>query len=997
MCRVLLCLLLFFNSLLVSANGILQFRHVKLPAGIADAIVNGATADSHGLLWFFNTSGLHRYDGNHLLTFDLVSTPSVIFNSITEIVIDKADNLWIGTQSGLVFFDTHQWTTRLIRPLNDPGEGGKHFIKRICIGQDDRVYIAGNNYKIYRVAGEQLVQIADLSDQPRADPYARAIDYIGEPVKNQLWIVRNGRLQWLERNGDTYTPREYFPMPALAGSITPEVYFHPSGKIVFFAGKAGIQVFTPRTGEMKPVKGLAGDPISIAGYTRFFKLPGGEMGIFIRRLGIFQYDPVHDRIFIPENNIPRNFFNADVTAMVTRNNKIYCSFERGIAELELTEGPFRNLLTTTNDATAHSIRAIYKTGDTSLYVASYKEGFIRLNESTEQFTQLVDGVIYRILPWDKERWLLATEGNGLHWFNRITGAVTPQMTDIPGSEGQPDRVPKFFVSMVRENDSLVWLGTYRGVFLLNIRTGIMLPQGSGEAALALQSSRINEILAVNGHCYFATINGLFELNRSNGRVQSLPVNQPASDGVNTSYSIRLVNQQLWLGSNGRGIQIIDLNGKLLREINTSSGLAGNVVYTLLQQDHWVVAGTEQGLSIIDTRNGQITSYSQLDHLPSNEFNHASAAVYGDRIYMGTLNGITTFTIADMLRYKRADREVPVCLTNFSTTSGMRLTQHYNLPYLSSVKLEVPPGVDFFSLSFGGVDKRTDLLNYYYRLEDDAPWLEIGQQRDINIARIAPGAYTFRLATRFPGQTVFKELLSVPLEVLPAFYETGWFRLLCVVALILLIMALFRYRVRQVLKEQSLRTRIAGDLHDEVGSTLTRIYFQADRLSAFPEAPPMAKQIASSSREALSTMSDMVWSIDSRFDTAADLVSRMKDFISNLGNELDIRFTFQVTGAYAGMPLTQIIRQNYFQIFKEAVSNATRNASRPEVMITLHFSQTITLQISNAFPEREEQGRKPYQGGQGTYFMQQRALLMKGQLEIWQEEQVYFLRLTVPVA
>lgn len=286
MCRVLLCLLLFFNPLLISAEGILQFRHVKLPAGIADAIVNGATADSHGLLWFYNTSGLHRYDGNHLLTFDLVSTPSVIFNSITGIVIDKADNLWIGTQSGLVFFDTHQWTTRVIKPLSDPGEGGKHFIKRICIGQDGTVYIAGNNYKIYRVVGEQLEQIADLSDQPRADPYARAIDYIGEPVKNQLWIVRNGRLQWLERNGNTYTVKEYFPMPELNASITPEVYFHPSGKIIFFAGKAGIQVFNPRTREMRPVTGGADAPLSIAGYTRFFQFPNGELGIYIRRLGI---------------------------------------------------------------------------------------------------------------------------------------------------------------------------------------------------------------------------------------------------------------------------------------------------------------------------------------------------------------------------------------------------------------------------------------------------------------------------------------------------------------------------------------------------------------------------------------------------------------------------------------------------------------------------------------------------------------------------------------
>ncbi|SEW39219.1 ligand-binding sensor domain-containing protein [Chitinophaga arvensicola] len=994
--RILLCLLFFVIPLRVSADGILQFRHVKLPAGIGDAIVNNATIDSHGLLWFFNTSGLHRYDGNHLLTFDLVSTPSVIFNAITTIVIDQSDNLWIGTQSGLVFFDTHRWTTRLITPLNDPGEGGTHFIKRICIGSDGTIYTTGNNYKIYRVEKEHLVQIADLSDQPRADPFARAIDYIGEPVKNQLWVVHSGRLQCLERSGNAYTPGAYLAMPELKNSITPEVYFHPSGKIVFFAGKAGIQVFNPRTRQLTKVKQVNGDTLSIAGYIRFFLLPNGELGIYIRRLGVFQYDAAQDKVFVPENNIPANFFNADVTSVVTRDNKVYCSFESGVAELELTKDPFRNLLTTNDDPTAHSIRAIYKSSDSCLYVTSYKEGFIRLNEATGHFTPIVNGVIYRVLPWDDHRLLLATEGNGLHWYDLKTGVVTPQVANIPASKGQPDRVPRFFISIVRENDSLVWLGTYRGAFLLNIHTGIMSPQGKGKAALALQNSRINEILPLNGHCYFATINGLFDLDRSDDSVQALPVSQTTPDNLNTCYSIRLVNNQLWLGSNGRGIQIIDLHGKLIREIDAGNGLTGNIVYTLVQQGHWMIAGTEHGLSIIDTRNGQITSYSQLDHLPSNEFNHAAAAVYGDRVYMGTLNGITTFRVEDMLRYKHADMDLKVSLTNFSTTSGMTLTQHHNLPYLSDVKLEVPPGVDFFSLSFGGTDKRTDLLNYYYRIEEDGPWLEIGQQHDISIARITPGQYTFHLATRFPGQAVFKELLSVPLAVLPAFYETVWFRLLCILIVLLGIVAIFRYKVRQLLKEQSLRTKIAGDLHDEVGSTLTRIYFQADRLSALPEAPLMAKQIASSSREALRTMSDMVWSIDSRFDTAADLVSRMKDFISNLGDELDIRFVFNVTGAYAGMPLTQIIRQNYFQIFKEAVSNATRNASEPVINIKLHFSEVIALLISNTFPESEEPVKKPYQGGQGTYFMQQRSQLMKGELETWQEGQVYYLKLTVPV-
>lgn len=991
--RTMLYLLLIFLPVPVFAGGILQFRMIKLPQAVGDAIMNNAIADSHGLLWFYNTSGLHRYDGNHLITFDLVSNPSVIFNAITCLVLDKNDNVWIGTQNGLVFFDTHAWTTREIRPAGNSGDNGRQFIKRICIGQDGTVYTIGNQYKIYRVENGTLVQVADLAGEPRADPYAVAIAYIGEPVKNQLWIVRNGRLQWLQKNGNTYTLKEYFPMPELKGSITSEVYFHPSGKIIFWAGQAGFWVFDPRRRQLTPMAPQSDLGQTFSGFPKFFTLPDGAPGIYMRRLGIFRYDADHNRLLVPPHNIPGSFFDVDVTYTDTRNNKIYYSCDKGIAELQLTPGPFTNLLVTASDAPAQSIRAIFKLSDTCLLTTSYKEGFIQLNEVTGSVTSISDKPVYRVLPWNNHRLLLATEGDALYWYTPTDHKMTPVKAVIPASEGQPARTPQFITSLCRENDSMVWVGSYRGAFLLNVHTGIMIPPGKGKALAELQYSKVNDILTSTGHCYFASVKGLFDLNRSNGEIRQLPV---STDTATTWYCICRANGELWLGSNGRGIQVADADGKLIREINSSNGLAGNIVYTLVQQDHWIVAGTDHGLSIIDTRNNHVSSYSRLDNLPSNEFNHASAAQYGNRIYLGTLNGITAFNIEALMRYEQADMQIPLCLTNFSTTSKMALTHHYNLPYLQPLKLKVPPGVDFFSLSFGAVDKRADLLNYYYRINDNAPWLEIGQQHDINIARISPGNYTFRLATRFPGQTAFKELLSVPLEVLPAFYETWWFRLLCLAAVIVLVMAIFRYRMKQLLKEQYLRTKIAGDLHDEVGSTLTRICFHADRLSAAPEAPLMAKQIAGYSREALGTMSDMVWSIDSRFDTAADLVSRMKDFVSKLGNELEIHFSFPITGSYSNMPLAQIIRQNYFLIFKEAVNNATRYAASPEIEIRLQFTQQIILQVSNVCNTAEAGARKHHQGGQGTFFMQQRAQHMKGRLEIRQEGNRYTLELTVPL-
>ena len=119
-----------------------------------------------------------------------------------------------------------------------------------------------------------------------------------------------------------------------------------------------------------------------------------------------------------------------------------------------------------------------------------------------------------------------------------------------------------------------------------------------------------------------------------------------------------------------------------------------------------------------------------------------------------------------------------------------------------------------------------------------------------------------------------------------------------------------------MREQRLRTKIAEDLHDEVGSSLTRIYFQADmpqmQSRSIAEDKTALEKIAASSKEALGVMSDMVWSIDAQFDTTDDLVSRIRDYINHLQNDLDISVTLELRGDYASRPLSQMIRQGLFR-------------------------------------------------------------------------------------
>src|SRR5690606_6616699 len=113
-------------------------------------------------------------------------------------------------------------------------------------------------------------------------------------------------------------------------------------------------------------------------------------------------------------------------------------------------------------------------------------------------------------------------------------------------------------------------------------------------------------------------------------------------------------------------------------------------------------------------------------------------------------------------------------------------------------------------------------------------------------------------------------LNISIIKHPYYFQTWWFTALVIMVVLLLLLRWYRSRIRKLQREHAIRNRIAADLHDEVGSSLTRIYFQANTLTAKQQLDEkQGKQldlIADTSKQAVLTMSDMVWSIDSRFDT-----------------------------------------------------------------------------------------------------------------------------------
>ncbi|GAB3833862.1 sensor histidine kinase [Hymenobacter jeollabukensis] len=201
--------------------------------------------------------------------------------------------------------------------------------------------------------------------------------------------------------------------------------------------------------------------------------------------------------------------------------------------------------------------------------------------------------------------------------------------------------------------------------------------------------------------------------------------------------------------------------------------------------------------------------------------------------------------------------------------------------------------------------------------------------------------------------------------------------------LLLVLVLVRQRARHILASTTaalrMRSRIAADLHDEVGTLLTRVNLQAELLrQTQPQVDPALERLLSNSRQAAGTMRDIVWGIDAQADTVGALLDRMRDHLDQCATAAGLATELHVHGLRDEEPLPPELRQHLYLIFKEAVSNAARHArAATELQVSLERTDGhLRLRVADdGQPPAVPTGRS----GLGLRSMQQRATALRGTL------------------
>ena len=303
----------------------------------------------------------------------------------------------------------------------------------------------------------------------------------------------------------------------------------------------------------------------------------------------------------------------------------------------------------------------------------------------------------------------------------------------------------------------------------------------------------------------------------------------------------------------------------------------------------------------------------------------------DRLYLLTYNGI--YVSKNQTINEAPDKAPQVFITGLLINGVADSIISPNIDNLILEHNQNNLTIEYAAITFAHVDD----VRYQYKLEGaDNDWSILSERGFVEFASLRPGKYRFKVRAvmaELEGDT--GEETSLSFRILPVFYQTVWFYSLLTFIIMVLLYSFYRYRMFQVIRMERMRTRIASDLHDDIGSTLSSISLISEiagRKEKETEEAKALRKIGVDSREVLNSMDDIIWSVNPKNDSLFNLTVRLREYSIPLCESKNIRFDMQVNEAVYAMKLGMVKRRNIYLITKESVNNAVKHSGCSQLSV-----------------------------------------------------------------
>jgi ligand-binding sensor domain-containing protein/signal transduction histidine kinase len=961
----------------------LPIKNYTTADGLAHNVVNRVVRDSRGFLWFCTREGLSRFDGYSFTNYGTEQgLPSAIVNDLLE---TREGQYWVGTAGGLCRFDP------MGRPQARGDNSGKShnapdaMFTVYSLAEDDRSrhvlsllqdragsIWCGTRNGLYRVeAADNGLRIAavDLGIPDYLE--SGFIECLIEDRSGALWIGSPSGLH--RRRPDGYV-EAYNTRAGSPNSRIQSLFEDREGRIWVgtTAGELCRLVSEPTPGHAVVARAYTGkDGLPASWISYLFQASDGTLWAGSSK-GLIQFIPTADgrdfrfRLYGEAEGLSYH----EVGSLAEDNNgNLWLGMRNGgAAKLA------RNSFTTFGKADGFSsAAAIFETRAGELIVCTTprdRESFMNRFDG-EKFIHIrpqsfgrVDKYYYG-WGWNQTvvedhigEWWVAT-GIGVCRFPKVSqpeqlAHTRPKAVYTTRDGLAADSILRLF----EDSRGDIWISSVgegkgpNGLSRWDRRTGEFHHYSEQTGLPRLDTfyvSSFAEDRAGNLWIGFSGDGGLVRY-----RDQSFTL-FTASDGVPAGQIRNLLIDsagRLWVPSYRGGLSRIDNpSGEqqpTLVTYTTGEGLSSNEI-AAVSEDRWgrIYIGTGRGLDRLDPTNGHIKHYTTADGLPLGEMQ----AAWRDR--QGALWFSFSTGLARLVpQPDPPPAPPPIVITGLRIAGEAQVMSTVGETEMTLVTLGPDKNelqIDFVALGFSPGEG----LRYQYRLEGaGTDWSALADSRTVNFANLSPGRYRFLVRAMNSEGVLSETPASLAFTILSPIWQRWWFVSLAAVAALLMVYSIYRYQLAQRIRIERVRTRIAADLHDDIGANLTTIAVlsevvrqQIDGAAGIVEAPLSA--IAELSRESVSSMSDIVWAINPNKDSLRDLTRRMRGFAADTFTSRDIALEFQPPVVDLDLKLEADVRRTVYLIFKEAVNNVARHSACGKAKIDIHVKDArLVLKIAD---------------------------------------------------
>ncbi len=996
-------LLLILNSFILAREKTLNADLYTKKNGLSQVTIYSINQDKLGFIWIVTQDGLNRFDGYDFTVYKHKpnDSTSIPINFCSGVLNDSQNRLWF--TSGNEFLRYNFDKNNFIQYPNNIGIRG--------FGQ----IVEDNSGFFWSATNLGIASFNPLTGKFKAYPDTSSKkDFNNNNVIECLTFDNENTIYYGDHNGNlkslnliTKHMKVLKNFSSRNIRIISDVVYKDSILWLgtFHSGIISYDLTNRQTNHYNISKGnLVNNTINKLYIDKKGNLYSATNGYFCK------YDSANDkfesiRIEIPDKKVPPDYNVSEI--FQDRDGNFWLGLDPvGLVKISKKKNLFHTI---SNDPSSNPIlpsnvvMSMLQDRKKNLWFGTWGGGLVMFSKKQNKSTIFKNNPNNNNSLTSNNVSTLCEDSEGNIWAGSLYNGLSKFIPDknrfiqYPSYKSKETSYPqKFIINIVKDDDQNIWIG--------NVGDGLyeydFAAKSFSYVSLKIKNKVFKQRLHISTMCK-DTVNNIWIGTKANGickfdpKSRSFTFFDNKKDSSQALYygEIRNIYQdsrnRLWAASS-EDLYQYSYKKNLFIKYKQAKEICSHVVNAMLDDDKgnlWI--STNDGIYNIEFKRNLIKRYNENDGLLSNEYVNNSALKSEDGIlYFAGLNGITYFNPDRLSDKVNAPR---VYITGLSVLNH-KVKPSADSPmkkYIISAKKIILKHTDyFFQLEFTAIDYDNNKdLKYAYKMDGfNKDWIITNSTRRFaTFTNLDAGSYTFRVTTIQNGKPSIANEAAISVVISPAFWQTWWFYSIIILIVIFILYSFYRFRINRLLELERLRIKIASDLHDDIGANLTKLALKVDviKQDVNEEKASELSRVSEMSREAISTMRDIVWSIDSRNDKFENLLNKMKDFAFSVLREKGVIVNFSVDGFHAAQKLPIEIRQNLYLILKESVNNISRHSNTEKVDIILNSDGKNYLMIikdyGNNFTDKE------FKVGQGLKNIKMRAGKINAEVSIKNSE------------